>query len=184
MTLSRSLFALCACLALSACYLKSEPPRFSDAEAVFLVGSEPATFAHFDLEGATWDPADAAIVTLIPEDGHYRLHDDTGPETTEADPDLRFIPLDADHWLMQLSAEVEGETGWAYFAVATWDGKELLLRAIACDDLRGKPGIADLVTFAEDNCDLLPLAAGAAPDFPELLWRELPPADKKLVLQP
>ncbi len=180
----RPAFALTACLMLSGCFLMTETPRFDDTQAMALLGTETANFAHFDLDGGEWKPSDTPTVTIIPVGAHYFMHDPSGPESTEDDPILHFIGLDDTHWLVQMSAPESEAKKSAYYAVATWDSQELLAHAIACDDLRDRPGIADLVTFTDDDCTLLPQADGAAPDFPALLWLDLPPADTKLVLQP
>lgn len=184
MTLIRPALALTASLMLSGCFLMSEAPRFDDSQSVALLGSESASFAHFDLDGGEWKPSDMPLVTVMPVGNHYLLHDPAGPESTEDDPILHFVALDDSHWLLQLSAPDSEADKSAYYGVATWDGTELLAHAIACDDLRDRPGIGDLVTFTEDDCILLPPAEGAAVDFPPLLWQDLPPADTKLVLQP
>lgn len=184
MTLLRPLLALTACLTLSACYLMAERPRFDDSQSVSILGSETTTFAHFDRGATEWKPSDMPLVTLIPVGNHYILHDPSGGEATEDDLVLHFVALDDSHWLMQLSPPATATDPSVYFGVATWDGAEILAHPIACDDLRDRPGIADLVSFVEDDCTLLPPATGTAPDFPPVLWQDLPPADKKLVLQP
>lgn len=177
-------FALTACLLLSGCFLMSDPPRFDDAQSVMLFGTNTATFTHFNREGEAWTPSDRPLVSLVPVDGHYLLHDPDGPESTDADPILHFVSLDASHWLMQLSTPAAEAENAGFYAVATWDGTELLAHAIACDDLRDRTGIAGLVSFANDDCTLLPQPDGDAPGFPAPLWQNLPPADTKLVLQP
>lgn len=184
MTAFRLGLALTGCLLLSGCFLMSETPRFDDGQAVALFGSETTDFAHFDLDGGEWKPSDMPLVTMIPVGGHYLLHDPSGPETTEDDPILHVVSLDDGHWLLQMSAPESEQEKSAYYAVATWDGHELLAHPIACDDLRDRKGIAALVNFSGDDCSLLPQPAAEAPDFPALLWQDLPPADTRLVLQP
>lgn len=184
MTLGRAALALPACLVLSGCFLASENPRFGDSEAVALLGSDTATFAQFDRDGLIWARSELPLVEMVPEGSHYRLHDPSGPDDTEPDPTVHFVNLEADQWLMQVTFPDTGANIRTYYTVARWDFAELLVTAITCDDLEGKPGITDLVAFDGDNCFLLPQEPGASPDFPALLWQGLPPPDKKLVLQP
>lgn len=176
--------ALTACLVLSGCFLMSEEPRFGDAGAVALLGPDATTFAHFDRDGDGWIRSDLAVVEMIPEGNHYLLHDPTNPDAAEADPLVHFVGLDAEHWLMQMTFSDAGQGAQTYYGVGSWDGAELLVTSIACDYLRDRPGVAELVSFSGDDCSLLPQTPGTAPDFPALLWQDLPPPDKKLVLQP
>ena len=184
MTHLRTALGLSACVILSGCFLMSEVPRFDDSQSVALLGPETTTFASYDLEGTEWKISETPLITVTPVGSHYLLHDPTGSGTTEDEPILHFVALDDSHWLMQLTAAESANETWAYFSVATWDGHDLLVQPIACDDLHDRPGIADLVTFDENDCTLRPPATGAAPDFPPVLWQDLPPATTKLVLQP
>lgn len=184
MTLWRATLALSACLILSGCYLMSDAPRFNDAQAVALLGNETATFAHFERDGSGWKRSTQPLILLVPEGNHYLMHDPTQTDPEAIDPPVHFVPLDEGHWVIQLALPSGDQGAQTYYAVATWDGAELQFRAISCDDLRDRPGITDLVSFTEDNCSLPPPAPGAKPEFPALLWRDLPPPDTKLVLQP
>lgn len=184
MTWLRRLTALLAVLPLSGCFLESEAPRFGDAEAVALLGSETTTFAHFDRDAGEWKRSDLPLIQMIPEGNHYRLHDPSAPNDPENDLPVHVVGLDPDHWLLQVTSPDVGSGSHTYYTVATWNGVDLLLTAITCDDLEGRPGITDHVAFDEDNCTLLPQPQGEPPEFPALLWQGLPPPDKKLVRQP
>lgn len=184
MTLWRVAIALTACLALSGCYLASEKPRFDDAAAVAILGDKTLSFAHFERDGPVWKPSDMGLIIMIPEGNHYRLHDPTIPEGTDADPMVHFVGLDDTHWLMQFTVPEAEAVQSTYYGVASWDGVALLITAIACDDLRDRPGIAAQVTFSDDDCSLPPSSPGQKADFPALLWQDLPPADIKLELRP
>jgi hypothetical protein len=184
MNLLRIVVAQTACLLLSGCFLMSAEPRFGDTQAVALLGPDSATYWYFGREAEGWKLSDLDRVQMVPDGNHYLLHDPTGSGSLETDPIVHFVPLDADHWLMQLTFPDAGHGIQTYFGVATGDEAELLVTSITCEYLRDRPGITDHVSFTEDDCSLPLPAKGEEPDFPALLWQNLPPPDTRLVLQP
>ena len=179
----RALLGLCAALALSACLLTAPTPRLTEADLQPILGDKTLAFTAFNRKGGAWVAADLAAVILIPEGRHYLMHD---PEKPDGDvPAIRvgFLPLPGGGHLAEFVTPTAANAEQSFYGTARWDGQELLLGLIGCDDLRNRRDIADLVLFDNDDCTLLPFAGNPAAAAARL-FQGLPPADTRLLRQP
>ena len=155
-----------AAIVLTGCVLHSGKPLFGESDAVLALGNRPVTFTLYQAEKGAWVLADDPKVTAIPEGNHYLIPDPATPEDmTSADP-YYFVSLDAAHYLVMVV--VKGE---ADYAVATWDGVELLISPLDCVALKTHPTGNLLVQFSDESCSLRPSTT-----LPKDLFTSLIPA--------
>ena len=142
---------LLAVALLSGCVLHSKTPIFGDTEAVPILGQHAMTFAYSSYENGTWVASEAPPLQAQPEGRHYVVPDASTPtDLTKADR-YSFIPLDAHRYVVE--AVVGGE---ADYAIATWDGKTLLVSPLECEALKTSLKTNALVGFVNDACSLRP----------------------------
>ena len=147
----RPFFIFAAGLLLSACVLHEKTPLFAESDAVLLLGDKPVSFAVFNRKNDEWVAADDPIVTAIPEGGHYRAQVPGTAEDPASIDTYAFIPIDADHYAVQAIADSEAD-----YAIATWDGRVLLVSPLTCEALKTSLKTNLLVGFLNDACSLRP----------------------------
>lgn len=131
---------------LAACVLHSQHPLFDEAQAVPLFGSQPVTFAVYDLNSGAWVASAEPLATLTPVGRHYEMPDPSTEDPAKVDS-YSFIPLDSTHFVVQVVAGGEADYG-----LATWDGQVLLASPLDCDALQARTGTAGLIAFDKDGC--------------------------------
>ena len=164
-------------MTLSGCVLHATPPIFDDSEAVLVLGKGPVTLAVFDREGGAWLPNDDPLVTAFAEGNHYLVPDPATPQNMTTADRFALIPLDASHYVIQATFK-DG----ADYAIATWDGGELLVSNLDCDTLKTNPATNLLVQFQDDACSLAP-SNRLAQDLFAILARAAPEPTLRLVVQ-
>lgn len=159
-----------ATVLLSACVLQSDQPLFSDAEATPLLGSIAQDFAVFTDQDGVWVPGDAPMVTVIPEGRHYLVAEPATAGDPAGAERYYFVPLDATHSLIQAV-----EKGTADYAIATWNGQELLVSVLDCDALKSHAIASKIAQFQDDDCALRPATTPALDLFRGLITAAPPP---------
>ena len=166
----RALWVLAAVL-LSACVLHSKTPYFADTDAVPLLGRHAHTFIGYSDKDGVWVAMEDAKLRAIPVGRHYTVADPTDADPARVDS-YAFIPLDASRYIVQ--ATTGGEPG-ADYAMATWDGHELLVSPLECDKLKTSLKTNALVGFLNDSCALYPSTTPPEDLFAQLALRAGPP---------
>lgn len=161
--------SLLVLIVLCGCVLHSKTPLFSDAEAVPVFGRVPVRFAVFDAQDGAWVASDEPVATLTPAGRHYEMADPSAADPAKVDSYF-FVRLDGKRLVVQV---VTG--GEADYAIATWDGKDLLASPLDCARLKTSLKTNDLVGFTGDNCALLPSDTPALTQFGKLALRAGPP---------
>ena len=136
-------------LVLSACVLHEKTPLFSESDAVPILGSQKTVFAIYDRKDGAWVASDDPTFAALPEGNHYLIPDPTTPDDLASADRFDFIPLDAGHFAVQLRSDGEAD-----YAIATWDGTELLVRPLDCDALKSSGKSTAIVAFEDDACTL------------------------------
>lgn len=157
---------LLATALLSGCVLHSKTPIFGEAEAVPVLGQGPLTFAVSAYDKGAWVANDEPIVRAQAEDRHYIVPDAANPADLSKAERYYFIPLDTERYVVQ--AVVGGE---ADYAIATFDGKTLLVSPLECEALKTSLKTNDLVMFLNDACSLRPSDAPPLDLFQKLAQR-------------
>lgn len=160
-----------AVLLVSGCILHSKTPIFAEADAVPILGTHPHSFAVYDLKDGVWVATADLTVRAVPSGRHYTVADPSAENPARLDS-YAFIPLDATRYVVQ--AFTEGNLG-ADYAIATWDGRELLVSPLACDRLKTSLKTNDLVGFLNDSCALYPSPKPPLDLFAKLALRAGPP---------
>jgi hypothetical protein len=142
---------ICGLALLSACVLHAKVPLFAEADATLLLGGDRIALAVFERKDGAWVASDEPVVTAIPEGNHYLVPDPATPDDLQSADAFAFIALDASHYAVQ--AMTGGE---ADYAIATWDGSELLVQPLDCDDLKAGGKAEAVVAFEDDACSLRP----------------------------
>lgn len=182
--LCRTGAALAACLLLSACLLTSETPRFAEADLEPILGDVPTHYDLFRRKMGAWVADDSALtVTLIPQGRHYLMPDPENPDSGTPAAIMGFLPLADGNFAVQWTVASDANPEQGFYGTATWDGHDLILGVIECDDLHDRTDIADLVAFSEEDCTLLPISGDASQAMDRLV-RGLPPGHTKLILRP
>ena len=151
-------------LLFSACVLHSTTPIFSDAEATPLLGSQKITFAVFERKNGAWVASDEPLITAVPEGRHYRVPDPATPDDLQSADRYAFIALDPAHYAVQAMSG-----GAADYAIATWDGTELLVSPLDCAALKTSLKTNAIVQFIDDACALRPSTAPPKDLFTQLM---------------
>ncbi len=160
----RSVFLCGIALALSACVLHATKPIFDDADATPLLGSKKLTLSVFERKNGTWVDSDEPQITAIPDGNHYLVPDPERPDDLTSADTYAFVAIDADHYAVQ--AEARGE---ADYAIATWDGAELLVSPLDCAALKTSLKTNAIVRFVDDACALRDSTVPAKGLFAQLL---------------
>lgn len=162
---------------LSGCVLHAPTPIFTDADATLALGTAPMSFAVFDREGDAWVPGDDPVIMAVPEANHYLVPDPKTPDDLTTADAYSFVALDAAHYLIQATAKGEAD-----YAIATWDGHELLVSRLDCAALKSNLKTNPLVVFQDDSCALAPSDTAPTEVF-KALMQALPAPDLRLVAQ-
>lgn len=142
---------LLATVLLSGCVLHSKTPIFGDAEAVPALGRHALTFAVSGYDKGVWVANDEPIVKARREGRHYLVPDASDPADLTKAGRYYFIPLDTDRYVVEAVAGGEAD-----YAIASWDGKTLLVSPLDCVKLKTSLKTNALVMFLNDACSLRP----------------------------
>ena len=151
---------------LSGCVLHSKTPIFSDAEAIPLFGAGEMTFAVSGFKHGQWQAADEPSATARRVGRHYLVPDTGSSEDPATADSYYFIPLDGARLVVQAVAGSEAD-----YAIATWDGKTLLVSPLDCAALKTSLKTNDLVEFVNDSCRLRPSDTAPLAQFSRLAER-------------
>lgn len=142
---------LILCLPLPGCVLSSQVSAFGDEASVLLLGDTERAVELYVLKDGVWVAAETPALTLRSEGRHYVAPDPETPLDPAKAFKLYFLDLGGGRYIIQMV-----ESGGIGYAVATWDGTELLADTLECSDLREIPGVERLVTFDAYDCSLRP----------------------------
>jgi hypothetical protein len=157
---------LLATVLLSGCVLHSKTPIFGEAEAVPALGHHRLTFAVSTFDKGVWVANDDPVVSAKAEGRHYFVPDAATPADLTKAERYYFIPLDGTRYVVEAVAGGEAD-----YAIATWDGKTLLVSPLDCAALKTSLKTNDLVTFVDDACRLRPSDAPPLVLFEKLAQR-------------
>jgi len=143
-------------LALSGCVLESKAPVFGDDESELILGATPATYKPFQrTPGGRWIVAHTMEpdMRLTPQGRHYLA-------TQLGSTDARAVAFAAlgDGWFAAQMIDSDDST---IYALAKPDGRDLLIRVLACDQLKAIVA-GDAVVFGSSSCKIRPGADARA----------------------
>ncbi len=167
--LKRFLICLGMGLGLAGCMLQSHRPLFSESDGVPLPKVLGTHFVMQDFDNGTWNDEEGSI-TIKASGRHYLASDEAKKDEVAA----LFVPLSPNWWVLQAKEKDEPNV----YMLAELSGKNLLLHALACEDLKKLAAAAAEISFEGDDCYL---KGGAGLDYFKQMITSVEPAKMRLV---
>lgn len=163
---------------LAGCILETERPLFKEEDGALALGRKASAYGAWNKVNGTWQEAktEAGHLILNPEGRHYRIEivDAASKDTTQEQMRVLFVPLAQKKFVLQ--AEADGEN--PVYAIGELVGRDLLISALFCTDLKKTDAASKEIIFEGLNC-----RASKVKNPREFLARiasSLPPPELKL----
>ncbi len=140
------------CLALCGCVLKSGQPAFTEQQTELIFGNGTINLEIFGLQDGQWQKANTEdqAPLLTTEGRHYRFEEPSNNGGKSKTTIISFAPVATGVYLVQM----QDELGGTEYAMAQWDGKELLARGLFCSDIKGLAAADDMMVNDGSECIL------------------------------
>lgn len=143
--LKRLLILIGMGLGLAGCVLQSHQPLFGESDGVSLPAALGKHFVMENFDDGAWAKEEGSI-TFKATGHHYVATDEAKKDEIAA----LFVPLDKNWWLLQATEPGKPSA----YILAELSGDALLLRPLACEDLKQNPAAAAEISFEGDDCYL------------------------------